>query len=92
MRFVEPVTYALPATDPWPNTDVVRTMEDIRQRILMIMGALQHPVCQQSSVSRGIKELQILASSIVVLPLASFLTVTANASLDSVEPAVPRGS
>ena len=86
MRFETPIAYPKAALDPIPEEDVLRALEQIRRSIL---AALQMTSIRAPGRARPawIKPLRVALCSVVVLPLTSFLTLTANPSLDPVRKA-----
>lgn len=93
MRFEAPVSYQKAATDPIPEEQVGQTLEDLRQRVLGAMTRMSHEWVNPHTKGLcpglfgvGVKRLRIVVSALIVVPLTSFLTLTANPSLDPVEP------
>lgn len=80
MRFEVPVVYLPTSEDPIPEVEVAQVLEAIRVRILRTMQAIEPPI--QPVALRWSKPLMIAATGFVVWPLCSFLTLTANPSLE----------
>jgi len=81
MRFEEPVLYHPTDTNPIPEARVAEVLEDVRVRILGAMRRTR-PSWDSWTAPQWIKDLQIALSALIVVPLADFLTCTANPSLD----------
>jgi 1-acyl-sn-glycerol-3-phosphate acyltransferase len=84
VRFEEPMRYAKTTDDPIPEAHVVDSMEHIRCRIMQALAATPLPD-RRPMTPTWLKELHIVLCALVILPLSSFLTYTANPSLDPVK-------
>jgi len=82
LRFEAPVRYPQIHLAQIPEADVAQTLEHIRLRILEAMQAIGLQAPWRPTVPQWLKELQIALSGLIVLPLAGFLSCTANPSLD----------
>lgn len=84
MRFDVPLSYRKIDFNPIPERCVAETLEGIRLHILQTMDDVEVEPAQWK-VPQWLKELQVAVASLIVLPLASFLMLTANPSLDPAE-------
>ena len=81
LAFAPPVRYAETLSDPIPQALLDRALEDIRCEILRAKRWAA-AVLDVEGRARRWKPLHVALSSLVILPLASFLSLTANPSLD----------
>ncbi len=86
LQFGTPVMHPKTVCDPIPNEAVVQTLEDVRQRILHTIEMTPQPT-PEDTVFPWVKDLHVALCSCIVVPLAGFLTLTANQSLDPVKKA-----
>ena len=84
MYFDTPKAYPKTTHDPIPNDQVVQVLEGIRQDILKTIDAIAHELLPWF-IPRWVKEIQIVVAGLVIWPLAGFLTLTSNPSLDPVK-------
>jgi 1-acyl-sn-glycerol-3-phosphate acyltransferase len=84
LRFERPGDYPKTSLDPIPEDAVRDTLERIRRSVLAAMRLIPDPV-KAPAPAGWLKPLRVAASGLVVLPLAWFLTLTANPSLDPVK-------
>ena len=81
MRFEEAVRYPPTDAHPIPEAQLAEVLEDIRRHILQTMQRVDAAPSRRL-MPAWLKELQIALSALIVVPLSSFLTRTANPSLD----------
>ena len=82
MRFGGPRTYARVASELIPEVQLAETLEEIRQLLLQALADTPLPA---AAARPALKEFQLLLSTLVVVPLAWFLTLTAHPSLDPIK-------
>lgn len=86
VRFGEPAAYPKTDSDPIPAEQVAGTLEQIRCRMAEVLETTP-ATSRRPLAPTWLKELEIALCALVVLPLVSFLTTTANPSLDPVKKA-----
>jgi len=81
MAFAPPVRYVPTAINPIAQDLLQRTLEDIRWEILCTMR-WAIAAFRDATPAWWLKPTQVVLSAVVVVPLAGFLSLTANPSLD----------
>lgn len=81
VRFEDPLRFVKTTSDPIPEPHVAETMEQIRCRMIQVLESTPSPTPEPLTPA-WLKEFQIALCSLIILPLTSFLTSTANPSLD----------
>ena len=86
VSFAPPLRYALTLADPIPHEMLDRVLEDVRWEILRAMRWAMAAL-EAEARTRHWKPLHVACAGLIVLPLAGFLSLTANPRLDPADQA-----